>query len=1017
MPTTITRHRFSMYFKAFQLPRFIPRLIAHIVLVGPFAATLAVAATVEPATVTLGKGGEITVQVDDDRQLVDIQLQPGGPYPLFHRELYADSHDILAVGDRLFVAEAHRLSVFSRDGRRQHHIPSDIGFTQLAHTDHTLIALEGDSTLVTIDISGVPTPVQRTALDQPIAAISAAGSNIHILTNDGSILEVSIKNREISNFNDLNIKTELSKTLLAESSIYALNHNNELTIYPSQAPSGAPMGRYRSSDTVFDFAVADGVAYLGTARGVTLVDVFNPQQPVWLGSHQQLGQVVQIVVTDRLVWARTDDHRLYTLNVDNPAEPTVVAAYRSPAPITAAALTPDRAYVVTDRGLTAIEFDTRNPLISNQALDFGQGVNFGGQRRAFIDGDLAYVADWFSGIHIYDLRIPQRPELLTSFHTPGSPKGIVVRDGLAYVADDDHGLQVIDVANPLAPRQVAHLPTPGLAYTPKLVGNRLYLASHRGGFQIIDVSDPLAPQLLSDYDTPGKAWSLAVKEQVAYVADDDSGLLIFDVGNPSQPQLIGQFDAGGRAEEVLVDGNIAYIAVFEGSVVSLDISDPRNPRQLGQTAVPGNARGLDHIGDRLIVAGWLAGVHILDVSDPGHMPLLGSYDTPGATWGINARGHLAYAMDWWGGLQVLDIADPHTIRNPGGYHLQGRVNAIAVHDNSVFTAHGSNGMQVFDVKNPLNPTWTTGIGVPGQARDIAIANEVAVIAAGDGGLAFVDISNPYQAKWLASLDLPIDPQRIIVDGLYAYALDHNRGLAIVHIGSDNTPRLISQILGRWSAMAVRGETLYLARNTELMAYHIRGGRATLSARYGTEDPIRHLLALGDNITLVTDHAVIQLAHTPHAITETARASISSPVRDITATDRNLLLLHDHQIDAINRTTLAPHTQYPLLSQGNRLLHHHSVIYLAGQNTIAALQTPPAVQMPIRSDTGYQITLPPSLRLGDYDISFTYSDAEIKHLRNGLRVQQPKFSKPKLSWDAFQKLLQEKKNDTNLFTQP
>ncbi len=448
----------------------------------------------------------------------------------------------------------------------------------------------------------------------------------------------------------------------------------------SRTESTPPLAHYRTTGPALDLAVGDGLAYIASgAQGLTVLDINEPEHPLWMGSHQKLGRLVRVVAQPgRQLLALNDEGVLFRLDVSNPAEPTTLGSWRSSTAVLDIALRTDLAFVLGREQIDIIDFGSESPQISNEGLDFGQGVNFGGERRAFIDNGLAYVADWFSGIHIYDIRRPELPQLLSSFHTPGSPKGIVVRDGIAFVADDDHGLQIIDVSNPLNPKQISTLLTRGLGYTPKLAGSLLYLASHWGGFQIIDISDVTAPRLLSEFDTPGKSWSIEVREQIAYVADDDAGLLIFDVSDPTAPRQIGRFAPGGAAEEVLIRDQLAYVAFFEEGLYLLDISDPSQPREIAHLNLPGNSRGLDRVGDTLFVAGWLAGVQSIDVSDPSQPRLLTAYDTRGATWGLKVSGQHLYAMDWWGGILVLDISNPSQLRAIGGYHSRGQVNAIAI---------------------------------------------------------------------------------------------------------------------------------------------------------------------------------------------------------------------------------------------------------------------------------------------------------------------------------------------------
>ncbi len=98
-----------------------------------------------------------------------------------------------------------------------------------------------------------------------------------------------------------------------------------------------------------------------------------------------------------------------------------------------------------------------------EEIHVNEGVNLGGSRKVFVKNNIAYVADWFSGLHLYDIADPHLPKLISSFHTPGSPKGILVSGNYAFVGDDDYGLQIIDVKDPQNPRLVSSRLMRGLA--------------------------------------------------------------------------------------------------------------------------------------------------------------------------------------------------------------------------------------------------------------------------------------------------------------------------------------------------------------------------------------------------------------------------------------------------------------------------------------------------------------------------------------------------------------------------
>ena len=503
------------------------------------------------------------------------------------------------------------------------------------------------------------------------------------------------------------------------------------------------LGRARTGCDAIDIDLSGNLVYLACGeQGIAVFDVDDPAGPRWIGSHQEVGFVDRVAVREDRLYALGEGRALSVLDISHAALPSIVSTARLVyAPI---AMLPEGASVLLLSGqeLASLDVDVQPPVISNEGLDFGQGVNLGGQRRAVIRDNRLYVADWFSGMHIYDIANPASPHLISSIHTPGSPKGIVLHGDLAYVADDDHGLEVIDIHDPVRPEIIDRLQTEGLGYTPVIVGDRLYLASHRGGFQVIDISKPRQPALLSTTDTQGKAWSIRVRDGIAFVADDDDGLLVFDVRDPRKPRQIGQFSPGGAAEEVLIDGDRAYVAFFEGGLYVLDISHPEAPRQLGHIELPGNARGLELVDKRLYVACWLAGVQVVDVSDPSTPLHLSGYDTHGAAWGIRVNEGRGYVLDWWGGLSVLDLTRSDRMTALGRYPHPGRVEDAAMQGDYAYVAQGQAGLQVFDIRNALNPTWVTGVDVS-NARQVITDGKQAYVLDGPHRILVLDISNPF----------------------------------------------------------------------------------------------------------------------------------------------------------------------------------------------------------------------------------------------------------------------------------
>lgn len=719
--------------------------------------------SVSPHQITVGKQQEITLKVSGWQPGSQITISPGGPELKHTLHLEGDVNDMAVTADYLYAASnKHGLLIIDIT---HIHEPILVGHWDIGNKP-TKIALSGEQIFLadedyiySIDIQRPEDPglIAKFPVNGPVTELLANGTHVYTLLNQKRVLVLDAANGSLKKLATLKLKGKANHIYTDQDQLYVANNDDGLAAYDiSDVSSLRQTGQYRTTGPGLDVVVNDGLAYVATGNnGLTILDVNDPAHIKWVGSHQQLGNATKVIADNGHIFVADDESKLMLMDTDNPALPTIHSIYRVNGHLHG--FSPhsesghNTVYAIMDDKLLAIDFTPTSPVLSNEGLDFGQGVNFGGERRIFIRDNIAYVADWFSGIHIYDISKPAMPKLLSSFHTKGSPKGIVVRGDYAYVADDDHGVHIINIKDPRIPVLVSSLLTPGLAYTPILDGDKLYLASHRGGFQIIDISDVNNPQLISSYDTPGKSWSIQVAKNIAYVADDDTGLLVFDVSSPAEPKLIGQFNPGGNAEDVVIDNDIAYVAFFDLGVYVLDIKDPSRPVQIGHVMTPGNGRGLELKNKLLYVADWLSGIQVVDVRKSTNPHIIGSYDTRGAAWGIRIKGHYAFVADWWGGFAVLDVSDPERPKFAGTYHTRGKVKQTQVKGDYIYAANGAGGLQIFDIKNPLNPTWVTGVDLDGDADGITIEGNRAYVDLDNQSTAVIDISNPFEAKQIDTI--------------------------------------------------------------------------------------------------------------------------------------------------------------------------------------------------------------------------------------------------------------------------
>ena len=251
----------------------------------------------------------------------------------------------------------------------------------------------------------------------------------------------------------------------------------------------------------------------------------------------------------------------------------------------------------------------------------------------FVAGNLAYVAQRWSGLSVIDVSDPENPDEIVFYDMPGWTNCVFVAGDLAYVANHGRGLRVINVSDPAYPYEVGFCNTRGAARSVFVVGCLAYVANDNRGLCVIDVSEPRYPVEVGFYDTPYYAYDVFVVGELAYVADNHDGLRVIDVSEPDHPDEVGFYDTPGMAWGVFVVGDLAYVADGRyGGLRVIDVSDPENPDEIGFCETPWRAIQVIVSGDLAYVTNGNRGLRIIDVSDPRDPVEVGFYDMPGPGW-------------------------------------------------------------------------------------------------------------------------------------------------------------------------------------------------------------------------------------------------------------------------------------------------------------------------------------------------------------------------------------------------
>jgi len=884
------------------------------------------------------------------------------------------------------------------------------------HGHYAYLAAIGGLYIVDISNPDAPQTLSYYRTSSAITALALNKNYAALLTAEQQLLLLDIRNKEKPRLHSISKLDGMAHSLsIVGNTIYVANDAKGLFVLKLIDGKLIQSANYHTTGPTLDIVVENNIAYLANGEnGLTILDISNPGKINWLGSHQQLGNAHSLQLTNEQLWVLNAAGQYLLVDISNPAMPSIISAFRPSHATSSFSVVDDTLHTVNNLHLRQYDVSRSAPQISNESLDFGQGVNFGGQRRIFIRDNLAYVADWFSGLHIYDISKAEHPHLLSTFHTEGSSKGVIVRGDHAFVADDDHGLQIINIKDPRQPFRVSQLQTPGLAYIPVLDGDRLYLAGHHGGFQIIDISDPNNPSILGSHDTSGKTWGIQIKNNHVYIADDDAGLMIFNVSDPQHIKMLGQFNPGGDAEDILLNGNIAYVAFFENGVFIIDISDPGFPRQLAHIATPGNARGLALRNQHLYVADWLSGIQVIDISNAKQAHIVGSYDSKGASWGLAIKDEQAYIMDWWGGFSVLNIGQTlHPLPNPqlaGQYINPQIIRAYAAHDNVLFTAWGKNGLQIFDITNPLNPTWMTGVDTPAAVVSIALWQDYAYLALTNKRIAVVDISNPHQSSLVKLFRSGRNIKRLVVKNGKLLLASKDGSLTIYSLKNPQKPKKGKRIKTGILDFDINKQQQLVTSGTEGVAVYdlARANKPRLLYTHNTPGQL-----------LRTHKQYLYQYHAPSSkisvfkmLTDQLQAVTTISVGkllDMQIDNQTLTLIEADsrikQIDISEPSSWHYKARYQTLGSVSSALMHQATLYLAGDNNIIALRPLPETTISLKNSHKLELTIPAEMPTGDYDLLWQTNTQDLPVA--SFSVEMPRFGKPRLSLDDLKKIMKEK----------
>ena len=275
------------------------------------------------------------------------------------------------------------------------------------------------------------------------------------------------------------------------------------------------IGKLNSSGYALDVAVKGDIAYLIVGvKGLLVVDISNPGNPVEIGSHSTRGYAQRVALDGTTAYIADRGEGLLILDVSNPTSPKELSVLDTP----------------------------------------------GSAQDVALSGHYALVADFHSGLQVIDVANPADPVIVGSWETRGYAEGVSVDGSYALVSTGDVGLEVVDISDPTHPRGLSTIDLPGEVTDAVAYGDTVYAASGYRGIQVIDLSDPAHPRVEGEISANGEVVGLFQRGNMLYSANSSSGISVYSLMDAASPKLLAVFDTRGSAVSIFATADAAYVA-------------------------------------------------------------------------------------------------------------------------------------------------------------------------------------------------------------------------------------------------------------------------------------------------------------------------------------------------------------------------------------------------------------------------------------------------------------------------
>jgi len=529
----------------------------------------------------------------------------------------------------------------------------------------------------------------------------------------------------------------------------------------------------------------EGMLYLALGEGgVGVYDITDPLHPELIGNYSSGGYIQSVVTVGDTAYVADWYKGLILLSVEDPGNPLYLGGTDVIDMATSITVIDSFIYV-TNGDLNVVQVSSLPDSFIVTTIETP------GWTLESVAGDsILVVADGLEGLGVYSLEDPAVPVALSYVDTPSYASAVKLYGAFACVADFEAGLRIISVEDPYNPLEVGFSDTPGYARGVAITGSLAVIADDEEGMRLIELTDPVDPAFLGRFSAPLRTKDVEISGDFAYIADGPNGMKVVSIADPVFPVHIGSCILPGNAEQIAVADSFAFVLDGDETVHVISISDPENPTVVSQVTpvLWGTINDIDAQGAYFYLSAGSDGFRIYSIEDPEHPVEVGYYKLTGwntFSTGISVRGNLACVVGEDYDFRTLTIEDPTDPRSISVIYTQTIFEEkIDIHGTLACVTGmffgNPHGIWVISIADSTHPVGVGTYYAPELGtRYIAMNGTHAFTTDNDTRMTVFSIEEPAETRPVGYYDTGTGALQLDADESYAYLAADHGGLLIL----------------------------------------------------------------------------------------------------------------------------------------------------------------------------------------------------------------------------------------------